>query len=275
VEVFERQSESSVVSSISIFFPCFNDAATIASMVGTALRTIDRLGVEGDAIVVNDGSTDSSQQVLDNLCAFEPRLRVVRHQTNRGYGGALRSGFAAATHDWVFYTDGDGQFDAAELETLVREASDEVDVVQGYKVSRADSLTRRIVGRAYHRSVSSAFGLKIRDTDCDFRLIRRAALSRISLVHSSGAICVELVRKLQDAGARFVEVPVHHYPRPSGTSQFFTPSRIARSLSDLVALYIDVNRRRPSPTTDPGLSQAPSEWAELDRDTGRTHAGAQ
>jgi glycosyltransferase involved in cell wall biosynthesis len=204
------------VESISAFFPCYNDEAPIASMVNLAFMTIDKVGAEGEVIVINDGSSDDSAHVLKELSDEHARLRVVTHDQNRGYGGALLSGFASATYQWVFYTDGDAQFDPAELELLVARAGPEVDVVQGYKIRRADNLTRKIIGRVYHRFVSFMFGLHIRDTDCDFRLIRKAMLDEVHLEHSTGVICVELVRKLQDAGARFVEVPVHHYPRLHG-----------------------------------------------------------
>jgi hypothetical protein len=119
----------------------------------------------------------------------------------------------------------------------VAAAREDVDVVQGYKISRADNLARRVIGRAYHRFVAFAFRLKIRDTDCDFRLMRKSALDRVSLEHTTGVICVELVRKLQDSGARFVEVPIHHYPREYGQSQFFRFASVARSLRDLVGLW--------------------------------------
>lgn len=232
------------VESISAFFPCYNDEATIASMVNLAFVTIDKVGADGEVIVIDDGSTDGSPHVLKELLDEHPRLRVVTHEQNRGYGGALLSGFASATKQWVFYTDGDAQFDPAELELLVAEAAPDVDVVQGYKIRRADNLARRVIGRVYHRFVSLMFGLKIRDTDCDFRLIRRAMLERIRLEHSSGVICVELVRKLQDAGARFVEVPIHHYPRLYGHSQFFRLSAVARSLWDLAGLWLELMVRR-------------------------------
>src|SRR5262249_7375561 len=172
-------------------------------------------------IVVNDGSTDRSAAVLEELRRHVPLLRVVTHERNRGYGGALLSGVAASTKQWVVYTDGDGQFDPAELELLVQRASDDVDVVQGYKVRRADGLARAVIGRIYHRFVKLCFGLKIRDTDCDFRLIRKATLDRVTLVHTTGVICVELVRKLQDAGARFAEVGVHHYRRAPAPPEVF------------------------------------------------------
>lgn len=232
------------VASISAFFPCYNDEATIASMVNLALVTIDKAGAEGEVIVIDDGSTDASPHVLKDLQAEQPRLRVVTHEQNRGYGGALLSGFAAATKEWVFYTDGDAQFDPAELEQLVAKAGPAVDVVQGYKIRRADNLVRRVIGRVYHRSVSLMFGLKIRDTDCDFRLIRREVLERIRLEHTSGVICVELVRKLQDAGARFVEVPVHHYPRLHGQSQFFKLPAVASTARDLIALWVSLVVRK-------------------------------
>lgn len=226
------------VESISAFFPCYNDEATITSMVNAASKTIDQVGADGELIVVNDGSTDGSQEALEDLADSLPSLRIVVHERNRGYGGALISGFAAATKQWVFYTDGDGQFDPTELALLVEHASEDVDVVQGYKIRRADNVARRVIGRVYHRFVSALFGLKIRDVDCDFRLIRRSLLERAPLAQTSGVICVEMVRRFQDAGARFVEVPVHHNPRRHGRSRFFRFGSVIRSLWDLAALWV-------------------------------------
>ena len=238
------------VQAVSVFFPCYNDEATIEGMVDVAVATLGRIGVrDAEVIVVNDGSTDGSAALLESVMAREPLLRVVTHERNRGYGGALLSGFAASTKQWVFYTDGDGQFDAAELELLVQRASDEVDVVQGYKIRRADGFLRTVIGRVYHRFVKLMFGLKIRDTDCDFRLIRHAALDRVTLVHTTGVICVELVRKLQDTGARFTEVGVHHYRRVHGTSEFFRVGAILRTLRDLAGLWVQMVVLRRGRTT--------------------------
>lgn len=225
------------VQSLSAFFPCYNDEATIGVMVEAAAATLDRVGADGEIIVVNDGSSDGSERVLKDLTQTEPRLRVVTHEHNRGYGGALLSGFGSATKQWVFYTDGDGQFDPTELELLVARAADDVDVVQGYKLNRADNIARRAIGRVYHWFVSFVFGLHVHDTDCDFRLMRRSMLDQVRLEKTTGVICVELVRKLQDAGARFVEVGVHHYPRVHGRSQFFKVSNVARTLWDLAKLW--------------------------------------
>ena len=229
------------VEAISVFFPCYNDEPSIGRMVEVAIATLARVGViDAEIIVVNDGSTDGSAAVLAELAEREPLLRIVTHQLNRGYGGALLSGFGAATRQWVFYTDGDGQFDPAELELLVQHASDDVDVVQGFKIRRADGPLRTVIGRVYHRFVSFFFGLKIRDTDCDFRLIRHATLDRVQLVHTTGVICVELVRKLQDAGARFTEVGVHHYRRVHGKSEFFRVGAIVRTLWGLAGLWVQL-----------------------------------
>src|SRR5438093_892379 len=151
-------------------------------MIDVAVATLDRIGVrDAEIIVVNDGSTDGSAKLLETVMEREPLLRVVTHEHNRGYGGALLSGFGASTKQWVFYTDGDGQFDPAELELLVARAAGDIDVVQGYKLNRADNFARRAIGRVYHRFVSFVFGLHVRDTDCDFRLMRRSMLERVQL----------------------------------------------------------------------------------------------
>jgi glycosyltransferase involved in cell wall biosynthesis/4-amino-4-deoxy-L-arabinose transferase-like glycosyltransferase len=242
-------SSRGAVTSISAFFPCYRDETTIANMVHRVTDAFDQLGVDGDVTVVNDASPDNAAWVLERLAHEEPRLRVVNHEENRGYGGALQSGFAAATGEWVFYTDGDGQYDPGELVELVRRVNDDVDVVQGYKLTRADNVARKVVGRVYHRVVSVAFGLSTRDTDCDFRLIRRRVLDQFGLESTSGVICVELVRKLELAGARFVQVGVHHYPRASGHSTFFRPRNIAKTLVDLMVLWwrlVVAVRREPS-----------------------------
>lgn len=191
-----------------------------------------------EVIVVNDGSYDNTAEVLQALRAKHgPRMRVVTHESNRGYGGALRTGFSSATKELVFYTDGDGQYDPSEVEVLVDRATVDTDVVQGWKLVRGDRWYRKVIGRAYHHAMRLLFQLRVRDTDCDFRLIRRSLLDRVELRHSSGVICVEMMRKFRDAGAVFAEVPVHHYPREHGVSQFFQFRRIAKSLFDVLALW--------------------------------------
>jgi glycosyltransferase involved in cell wall biosynthesis len=162
---------------------------------------------------------------------------VIHHPVNRGYGGALITGFSAARFDWIFYTDGDAQYDAKEVALLVPLATGDVDIVQGYKLGRGDTLTRKIIGRCYHHVVKRLFSLPGSDTDCDFRLFRRQLIVDRPLTSSSGVICVEMMRSFSQSGARFVEAPVHHYHRPSGTSQFFRIPSITRSLRQLMSLW--------------------------------------
>lgn len=232
------------VESISAFFPCLDDEATIAAMVTAAVETIAEVGAEGEVIVVNDGSTDRSQEVLEELSDSQSSLRIVVHEHSRGYGGALLSGFAGATKQWVFYTDGDGQFDPTELALLVDHAGADVDVVQGVRRRRAESPVRRLGGRLYHRLTVMLFGLKIRGADSDFRLIRRSLLERVELSQRSGVIGIEMVRKFQDAGATFVKVPIHHYPRRHGRSHRVRMADGPRTSWDLLRLWFRLIVRR-------------------------------
>jgi glycosyltransferase involved in cell wall biosynthesis len=223
---------------LSIFFPAYNDSGTIASLVITARATAQKLTDDFEIIVVNDGSKDHTAQLADELAQTYPEVRVIHHPVNRGYGGALRSGFAGALKELIFYTDGDAQYDPAEMETLWSRMVPGVDVVNGYKISRSDPMHRIIIGRIYHHTVKLLFGLRVRDVDCDFRLIRRSVFDRISLEHNSGVICLELMKKLSDAGCRIEEVPVHHYHRTFGKSQFFNFPRLAHTARDVFKLWI-------------------------------------
>src|SRR4029453_7497311 len=143
---------------LSVFFPAYNDSGTIASLVIAALQAARSLTPDFEGIIVKDGSADATAEIADELARTYPQVRVVHHERNRGYGGALRSGFAAATRDLVFYTDGDAQYDPAEMEALWQAFHDGVDLVKGYKISRSDPLHRIIIGRIYHHTVKLLFG---------------------------------------------------------------------------------------------------------------------
>jgi glycosyltransferase involved in cell wall biosynthesis len=229
---------------LSVFFPAYNDSGTIASLVITALQSARRLTPDCEIIIVNDGSADATAQIADELARTYPEVRVVHHERNRGYGGALRSGFAAATRDFVFYTDGDAQYDPAEMALLWRRLDDSVDLVNGYKISRSDPLHRIIIGRIYHHTVKLLFGLTVRDVDCDFRLLRRSIFDCVTLEKNSGVICLEMMKKVQDAGFRIAEVPVHHYHRAHGRSQFFNFRRLVKTAIDVARLWFTLVVRR-------------------------------
>ena len=232
--------------SLSVFFPAYNDAPSLPDLLAKAFAVLEAHVDDYEVIVINDGSWDNTPAVLEELRPrYAPRLRVVTHETNQGYGAALRSGFAAASRDFVFYTDGDGQYDPGELPKLLAEMAPGVVLVNGYKLERNDPRHRIWIGNAYNLFARLLFRVRIRDIDCDFRLIRGETLRGLRLQSTSGTICVELVRKLELSGGRVVEVGVRHYPRLHGRSQFFRVQSMATTLWQLLTLWVQVMGRRP------------------------------
>lgn len=230
--------------SISAFFPAYNDMGTIASMVISVMLVLEELTDDYEILVINDGSKDFTPQILDRLAADYPRVRVVHHEKNKGYGGALRSGFEHASKEWVFYTDGDAQYDVRDLRNLYPLLTDGVDMAQGYKVKRSDPWFRVLIGGIYHHTVAQMFSLKVRDVDCDFRLIRRSVFDRVVLTRNSGVICVEMMKKIQDNGFVIAQGPVSHHHRVHGRSQFFNFRRIFRVGIDLIKLWQELVIRK-------------------------------
>ncbi len=235
---------TSAKPSLSIFFPAYNDAGTIASLALVAHMTARELTDDYEVIVVEDGSPDHTGALLDEMAQHFSWLKVVHHPKNRGYGGALRSGFTTASKELVFYTDGDAQYDPREMRALYAALGPQVDFVNGYKLGRSDPMHRVVIGRVYHWFVKLAFGLKVRDVDCDFRLMRRSVFDKVELTRSSGVICVELMKKVQDHGYRIAQVGVHHFHRSYGRSQFFNVPRVARTLIDLARLWLELVVRK-------------------------------
>jgi glycosyltransferase involved in cell wall biosynthesis len=217
--------------SISVFFPCYNDAGTISVMVMRALQTLREVSDDYEVFVINDGSQDDSKLILEELARLYPNeFRFVNRDQPSGYGGVLCAGFAMAKKDWIFYTDGDAQYDSRELKLLAQKISDEIDLVNGYKIKRQDPFIRIIIGLAYQYFIQFIFGLRLRDVDCDFRIMRREIFDVIELESTTGTITFEMMKKIQDAGFRLAEVPVHHYYRQYGISQFFNFPRVAATL---------------------------------------------
>ncbi len=170
------------LSSLTVFYPCYNDGGTIATMIIRAMQVAPTVTDDFEVLVINDGSEDDSALVLNEMLTIYPeRLRVVHERRPSGYGGVLRKGFSLSRRDWVFYTDGDAQYDPRHLVVLADRARDGIDIINGYKIKRRDPLHRIWIGLAYQYFVKLAFGLKIRDVDCDFRLMRRSIFETVEL----------------------------------------------------------------------------------------------
>jgi glycosyltransferase involved in cell wall biosynthesis len=226
-------------SSLSVFFPAYNDAPSLPRLLETTFSTLERYASDYEVIVVNDGSQDKTGEVLEQLAKqYAPNLRIVTHEQNRGYGGALRSGFAAARKEFVFYTDGDSQYDVTELPLLLERMGPKTGLVNGYKLERHDPAHRIWIGRLYNFCARLLFRIRIRDIDCDYRLIRRELLDQIQLTSTSGTICVELVRKLELSGWEVEQVGVHHFERLYGRSQFFRVRSLAVTFGQLLRLWV-------------------------------------
>jgi glycosyltransferase involved in cell wall biosynthesis len=233
--------------SLTAFFPAYNDQHTIENIVRTAARELASVTDDFEILIINDGSQDNTGAVADQLAAEFPFVRAIHHPKNLGYGAALITGFKNATKDLIFYTDGDGQYDVREVHNLLAQLRPHIDLVNGYKVKRSDAWYRVWIGALYRRTMRLVFALSIRDVDCDFRLMRRKIFDVITLESTSGVICVEMARKFDAAGFRMTEIPVSHYPRLHGRSEFFRIRHLSHTLKGLLGIWwtLVLSRRLP------------------------------
>ncbi len=223
--------------SISAFFPAYNDVCSIGKIIKTMVRLLPELTNDYEIVVVDDGSADGTANLLRTLEKEYRFLKVIRHEVNQGYGGALITGFDHCSKELIFYTDGDGQYDVEELTEFLAVFDERVDLVNGYKISRSDPWHRIVLGFIYQRLMRILFHLAVRDVDCDFRLFRRSLLTDNQLTCDSGVICIEMMKKFQSRGCRMIEVPVHHYHRIHGASEFFRLRHLRRVFGQLFVAW--------------------------------------
>lgn len=229
--------------SISVFFPCYNEQENVERTVNDALSVLEQLGADFEVIVVNDGSSDDTARIADEIARRDSRVKVVHHATNLGYGSALQSGFKAATKDLVFYTDGDGQFDIKEMPPLL-ELMQQHDIVSCYRLDRKDPIVRKINAWCWTKLVCLLFRLKIRDIDCAFKLYKREIFDNIELSSTGALIDTEVLARATRKGYSITQVGVHHYPRTAGEQSGANLAVILRAFKELFKLHKKIRTGR-------------------------------
>ena len=239
------------VPRLSYFFPAHNEEANLEGLVAEALESLPAIADQFEIIAVDDGSKDRTAEIADRLASEHPDVvRVVHHPVNRGYGGALRSGFEASRYELLAFTDGDRQFRVADLARLTARLAepDRPDVVAGYRIKRADPVIRIVYARTYKLANRIFFGLKVKDVDCACKLFRREALEGVRVESGGAFFSAELLIKVQAAGRSVAQVGVPHYPRTAGSPTGAKPSVIWRAVKDFWSLRLRMwaNRERAS-----------------------------
>lgn len=230
---------------ISLVFPMFDEEANVGPLLASALELAPRLANDFEIIVVDDGSRDGSAAVVEAQRRLDPRVRLLRHPTNIGYGAALRSGLRASRGDLVFFTDADLQFDLREIENLLAHVHD-FDIVAGYRAPRRDPWRRRGLAFGWGLLVRALFGLRVRDIDCAFKVFRRPVLDALPIASIGAFVNTELLLRARGKGFRVHEVPVTHHPRIAGRAKGASPRVVLRALLELATLFRELRGRAPA-----------------------------
>lgn len=234
-------SPSASPVSLSVFFPCRNEEAAVEPLTQKAVQVLEGLGADYEIIIVNDGSTDQTGPIADRLAAQNPRIRVVSHPVNRGYGAALTSGFRAVTKELVFYTDGDGQFDLNELPPLLPLMA-QCDIVSCYRLNRQEGPIRKFNAYCWGRLVGLLFDLPLKDIDCAFKLYKRRIFDDMELLSSGALIDTEILARAKRKGCTITQVGVRHYPRLAGEATGANLKVILRAFKELFKLRRQILR---------------------------------
>jgi glycosyltransferase involved in cell wall biosynthesis len=221
--------------SISVFFPCYNEQDNVKRTVEQALAVLKQLHADYEVIIVDDGSSDATGRIADEIFRRDSRVKVVHHPRNLGYGAALQSGFKAATKKFVFYTDGDGQFDMNEMPPLLP-LIEQFDIVSCYRLNRQDNLVRKFNGWAWTKLVCFLFNMRVRDIDCAFKLYKREIFDNIKMSSSGALIDTEILARAVRKGYSITQKGVHHYPRIAGAQTGANLKVILRAFKELFKL---------------------------------------
>ena len=221
---------------ISAFFPAHNEEANIEELTRKTLKVLSEICEDYEVIIVNDGSKDRTKEIGEALAEKDPHIRILSHETNRGYGAALKTGFYNSRFEWVFFTDGDGQFDVSEIKELAK-YSDKADLITGYRIKRHDPFIRKVNAFAWGTLVKLLFGFRVKDVDCAFKLIKKEIIDKAKLESEGALISTELLAKATRMGYRIFETGVHHYPRRAGTQTGAKIKVIVKAFVELFKFY--------------------------------------
>ncbi|MEJ5307271.1 MAG: glycosyltransferase family 2 protein [candidate division WOR-3 bacterium] len=229
---------------ISAMFPCYNDRETITKLIDKVEEKLKKYTQNYEIIVVDDFSTDGAREILLEKAKENPKLKVILHEKNMGYGATIVDGLKNAKYDYFFYTDGDGQYDPGEIEKLIKLLDEDTDLVNGYKITRNDPFYRIIIGKMYNTFMKFFFGIKLKDIDCDFRIIRKDIFKDETFFSKSGTICVEMIKKIELKNGKVKQVGVNHYEREFGSSQFFNFKRLFFVFLYIIVLWYNLIGKR-------------------------------
>ncbi len=229
--------------SISVFYPCYNEEANVENTTQAALKTLRRISDDFEIIIIDDGSKDRTGEIADRLMQEHVEVRAVHNQPNLGYGGALQRGFREATKTWVFYTDGDGQFDFEEIDKLIP-LLDQNDIISAYRIDRKDPLMRKINGFCWTTLVNILFWQRLRDIDCAFKIFPRQLFNEIEMKSSGALIDAEILARAKRRGYSVGQVGVHHYQRTAGEQTGANLGVIIRAFKELFGLWREIHRSK-------------------------------
>lgn len=232
------------LSSLSLFFPCYNEKDTVRPLTEKCLAVAPHICDDYEILIIDDGSSDGTGPLADQLEREYPAVRVVHHPQNRGYGAALQSGFRSARKDYVFYTDGDGQFDVNEIPLLLP-LSDTYDIVSAYRLNRQEGLIRKLNGFCWSTLVNFLFGLHLKDIDCAFKLYKRKIFDEIEMISTGALIDTEILTRAKRKGYTIGQIGVHHYPRIAGKATGANIKVILKAFRELLLLRKNILRRNP------------------------------
>ncbi|MBV8361865.1 MAG: glycosyltransferase family 2 protein [Deltaproteobacteria bacterium] len=228
-----------MLSGLTVFLPAHNEEGNIEGVVNGFVRELPGVADRYEIIIINDGSTDRTGEIADRLASSLPRVRVVHHTTNLGYGAAVNSGIRSAAEPYVLLCDGDGQFDPSDANLLASRIQDH-DVVVGRRRHRADNIVRRLNGKSWTLLMRLLFRIRISDIDCGFKLFRRDILDAMELRATGAMVTAELMARLASRGARICEVDVRHLPRPTGEQSGSSAKVVFRAFRELFLLHADL-----------------------------------